>query len=102
MAPWLTELPQQSTLTTEAAEDRWAQIREGGKEKRRKSSQKYSAKYLGEIFGKWGRLLQPCSLSQAALPWSVHAAHSPKLILSFGVALPGTSLAFNFARHPAK
>jgi hypothetical protein len=45
MAPWLTELPQQSTLTTEAAEDRWAQIREGGKEKKRKSSRKYSAKY---------------------------------------------------------
>jgi hypothetical protein len=28
MAPWFTELPQQSTLTTGAAEDRWAQIRE--------------------------------------------------------------------------
>lgn len=36
MAPWFTELPQQSTLTTGVAEDRWAQIREGGKEKRKR------------------------------------------------------------------
>jgi hypothetical protein len=28
MAPWFTELPQQSTLTTEVAEDRWAQVLE--------------------------------------------------------------------------
>lgn len=34
MAPLVTELPQQSTLATEATEDRWAQIR-GEKKKGR-------------------------------------------------------------------
>ena len=34
------ELPQQSTLTTEVAEDRWAQVREEEKRKRGRDSKK--------------------------------------------------------------
>jgi hypothetical protein len=39
MAPWFTELPQQSTLTTGVAEDRWAQIREEEKRRRGRAAQ---------------------------------------------------------------
>src|SRR5689334_518038 len=59
MAPWFTELPQQSTLTTEVAENRWAQIREEEKKRREKASKKVFAKYLQKILES-GASLAPC------------------------------------------
>ncbi len=62
----VTELPQQSTLTTEAAEDRWAQIRE----ERREEEEELKA--LLDLLntlpqkksGEWGH--QPCTLTAVA------------------------------------